>query len=89
MAFVDERLSMSCQCVHAAQKAHHILERIKKSMNSRSTRGDSAPLPCPCETPPRELCPVLGPPKQKGNQAVGASPEVGCEDDERAGEPPL
>jgi len=51
--------------------------------------GDSAPLLCSHETSPRLSSPVLGTPTQEGNGAVGAHPEEGHKDDQRAGAPTL
>ena len=70
-----------------AQKTNRILCCIKRSVTSRSREGI---LPfCSCKTPPGVLCPVLGLPTQEGHGAVGAGPEEGHEDDQKAGAPPL
>jgi len=51
--------------------------------------GESAPLLCSPETSPAVLRPVLEPSAQGGQGAVGAGPEEGREDDQRAAAPPL
>ena len=51
--------------------------------------GDSAPLLCSCVTLSGVLHPVLEPPTQEGHGAVGAGPEKGHRDDQKAGAPPL
>jgi len=72
---VDEKLNMSQQCagLHPEQRGQ------------QGERVDSAPLLCSCETPPGVLHPALEPPAQEGHGCVGAGPEEGHEDDERAG----
>ena len=55
---VDDRLTMSQQCLLFAKKADGILGCIMKSVASR-TREVLLPL-CPDEAPSRILCPVLG-----------------------------
>ncbi|PKU46519.1 rna-directed dna polymerase from mobile element jockey- hypothetical protein [Limosa lapponica baueri] len=85
--FVDEKLSMSQQCVLAAQKANCILGHIKRSMASRS-REVILPL-CSRETPPGLLCPALESSTQEGHGPVGMGPEEGHENDQRAGAPLL
>jgi len=59
----------------------------QEKCNQQIEGGDSAPLFCFHETPPRVLHPVLQPPTEEGYGAVGAAPEEGCEDDQK--EPPL
>ena len=61
----------------------------QEKCDQQAEGGDSAPLLCSCETPPGLLHPVLGPPTQKGHGGVGAGPEDGPEDYQRAGAPPL
>ena len=83
---VDERFNMSQQCAFATQKAKCILGCIKRSMTSRSTE-EILPL-YSCEMSPGVLHLVLGPPTQ-GHEAVGAGPEEGHEDNQRAEASPL
>ena len=60
----------------------------KEKYDQQVEVGDSAPLLCSCETPLEIMHPVLGPPTQERHGAIGAGPEEGHEDDQRAGEPP-
>ena len=49
----------------------------------------SAPVLHSCETTAGVLCPVRESPTQEGRGAVGAGPEEGYKDDQRAGAPSL
>ncbi|KFZ51064.1 hypothetical protein N321_05166, partial [Antrostomus carolinensis] len=52
---MDEKLNMSCQCVHAAQKTNHNLGCIKRSVASRS-REVSLPVYSTLVRPYLEYC---------------------------------
>ena len=75
-----------CACSPEDQ-LNHGLHQEKHSQQGEGS--DPAPLFCSCETPSGVLCPVLEPPAQEGQGVVGAGPEEGHEDDQRAGAPPL
>ncbi|PKU34151.1 rna-directed dna polymerase from mobile element jockey- hypothetical protein [Limosa lapponica baueri] len=86
---VDEKLNMSQQCVLTTQKANCILGCIKRSVASRVKGGDFTPVLHFCEIPPGVLHPALESSAQEGHGPVGACPEGGQEDDQRAGAPLL
>ncbi|TRZ26216.1 hypothetical protein HGM15179_000828 [Zosterops borbonicus] len=58
-ALSDKKLSMTRQCSFAAPRANHILSCIKRTVASRS-REMIFPFSCSHETPPGEVCSVLG-----------------------------
>ena len=77
IAFIDERLDMSRQCVLAAQRANRVLGCIKRSMASR-LREVILPLYSALVRPYLELlCSALEPLAQEGHGTVGAGPKEG------------
>jgi len=86
---VDDKLNMTHQCALAAQKANCILGCIQSSVASRAREGILPFLLCFSETPPGVLHPALEPSAQERHGAVGAGPEEGNTNDQRAGIPLL
>ena len=62
---------------------------LQEKCDEQVEGGDSSPLLCSSETPPGVLRPVLVSLAQEGHGVVGAGPEEGCKDDQRAGAPVL
>ncbi|PKU30239.1 hypothetical protein llap_19457 [Limosa lapponica baueri] len=84
---VDEKLNMSWQCVLTAQKAPYILGYIKRSTAS-GVREVILPLCSTLVRPHLEYCVQLWTPQnRKDHGPVGASPEKGRGDGQRAGAP--
>ncbi|PKU43076.1 rna-directed dna polymerase from mobile element jockey-like [Limosa lapponica baueri] len=84
---VDEKLKMSQQCLLAAQKLHP--GPHQKKCGQQVKGSDSTPLLHSGETPPGVLCPALESSAQEGHGPVGAGPEEGHKDDQRAAGPLL
>jgi len=72
---VDKNLSMTWQCVLAAQKVNGILGCIKGRVSSRSS--EVIPPLCSAANPPGFLCPALEPSAQERQGPVGAGLEKG------------
>ncbi|PKU45289.1 rna-directed dna polymerase from mobile element jockey- hypothetical protein [Limosa lapponica baueri] len=85
----DEKLNMTQQYVFAAQKANHILGRIKRNITSRQ-REVILPLYSALMRPPfAVLHPALESSAQEEHRPAGTSPEEGHRGDQRAEEPLL
>jgi len=84
---VDEKLDMSQQCELAAQMDQQYPGLHQRKNGQQVEGGDSAPLLCSGETPPGVLCPALEPSAQETHGTVGAGPEEGQKNDQRAGAP--
>ncbi|PKU46869.1 rna-directed dna polymerase from mobile element jockey- hypothetical protein [Limosa lapponica baueri] len=86
---VDEKLNRSWQCALVAQKANHMLGYTKRNMASRSREVILFLYSALVETPPGVLHPALESSAKEGHGPIGAGPEEGHEDDQRAGAPLL
>ncbi|GAB0208161.1 cAMP-dependent protein kinase inhibitor alpha [Grus japonensis] len=86
---VDEKLDMSWQCALTAQKANRILGCIKRSMASRLREVILPPYSILVRPPPGVFCATPEPSAQERHGPVGAGPEEGHKDDQRAGTPLL
>ncbi|KAK4815640.1 hypothetical protein QYF61_005202 [Mycteria americana] len=75
-----------CAC---SPESHPYPGLHQKKCGQQVEGGDSAPLLCSCETPPGVLCPALESLAQERHGPVGAGPEEGHKNDERAGTPLL
>lgn len=62
--------------------------RLHQKCNQQVKGGDSVFLLCSHETPPEVLRSVLRPLPQERHGPVGASPEEGPDNDQKAGSPP-
>jgi len=80
----DEKLGMSCQCSLPAQKACYTLGCIKRKRGQQVKGGDFVPLLHSDETPPGVLCPALKLSAQERHGPVGAGPEEGHKNCQRA-----
>jgi len=86
---VDEKLDMNYQCVLAAQKGNRILGCIRSSVGSRAREGIQS-LCSPLVRPHLGvLRPALEPSAQERHGPVGAGPEEGHKNGQRAGAPLL
>ena len=81
---LNKKLDMNQQFTPATQKINCFLDCIKRGMVSHE-RVVIVPLLCPCEAPSGVLCLGLGPPAQEGYGTVGADPQEGHGDYQRAG----
>jgi len=72
---VDEKLDMSQQCTHAAQKANSILGCIGRGVAGRETEGIVPLYSCSQKDSFGVLHPGLGPPAQERCGAAGEGPK--------------